>query len=340
MLHLTLFSTLIFSLPQLNKKYPFWIFSLFCLFLFMSLRYNYGNDYMNYYNAHTLINEGSWAWGNNNILYRILNNTFSNFFVMVTVISIFYLVTIGSLIKFNLSSKYYWLALLILLINPYLFLVQLSSIRQTISICFFIISSFFIIKKQFIPYIICILLALGMHSSAIVLLPIYFIIGEKKITKKYVLYLLVILGILLFTPIFDLIVVNILKYLPEHYLSYYKENLTNSISSAILSGIYLLFILFNLNKLEGKEMVYGKLSLIATILSLLAIKLSMITRIGMYFDIFLIITIPQILSKMDNKLLKFLWVILLFSIYILRYYSFFNNPLWESFRHYQSLLWR
>lgn len=338
MVHIIFLIALFFTNPDLNKKYPFRYFTFLILYLFMALRYDYGNDYMSYLTIHTLLSSGAYAWGYEDYLFRLLNIAVPNFYVMIAIISLFYIVTIYYLIKNNLHVKQYWLAILLLLINPYLFLIHLSSLRQTLAICLFIIAISFAIKRKPIEYVVFILLASEMHLSAIILLPLYFILNEKSFNKKHIFIIITILGALLFTPLFDIIVNKSLEYLPNNYSYYYNQGLQNSLRATIISSFYLFLVLFNLDKLEGKEIIYGKLSLISTLISILAIKVSMITRIGMYFDIFLIITIPQIFNHIDKKTNRQILFLILIGIYLLRYYSFFTNSLWESFRHYQTIL--
>lgn len=340
MVHIVFLSALFCTIPELNKKYPFRFFTFAILFMFMALRYDYGNDYMGYLVIHENINAGLEAWGADDTLFKILNIAIPNFFVMIALLSLFYLIVVWYLIKDNLKVNQYWFAVLLLLMNPYLFLVHLSALRQTIAICFFIIAVNFAVKRKLIPYVVFILFATGMHSSAIMLLPLYFIFTEKPFNKKYLFMTMATLGLLLFTPLFDMIANKALEYLPNHYRYYYNQGLQNSIRATIISSFYLFLIAFNLGKLRGKEIIYGKLSLIATILSVLAIKISMITRIGMYFELFLIITIPHIFNRIERKIYKQILFMILIGIYLLRYYSFFTNPLWESFREYQTILGR
>lgn len=338
MVHIVFLSALFCTIPELNKKYPFRFFTFAILFMFMALRYDYGNDYMNYLNNHALMNSGLSAWGANDILFRSLNIAIPNFFVFIALISLFYLIVVWYLIKNNLKPNQYWFAFLLLLINPYLFLIHLSALRQTLALCFYVLAVSFATKRKLIPYVTCILLATGMHSSAIILIPLYFLLTEKPFKKKYLFITICGLSLLLFTPLFDLIANKALDYLPNHYRYYYNQGLQNSIRATIISSFYLFLISFNLSKLKGKEIIYGKLSLISTVLSVLAIKVSMITRVGMYFDLFLIITIPQIFSRIEKKIYRQILFIVLIGIYLLRYYSFFTTPLWESFREYQTIL--
>lgn len=338
MVHVVFLSALFCTIPELNKKYPFRFFTFIILFMFMALRFDYGNDYMSYFNNHKLMNAGLSGWGADDFLFHTLNIAIPNFFVLITLTSLFYLIVIWYLIKNNLNVNQYGFAVLLLLINPYLFLIHLSSLRQTLALCFFVFAVNFAVKRKLIYYIAFLLLATGMHSSAIILFPLYFMLTDKPFNKKHLFMTMLILGLLLFTPVFNIIVNKSLEYLPIHYKYYYNQGLHNSVRATIISSFYLFFIAINLEKLRGKEIIYGKLSLIATVLSVLAIKVSMITRVGLYFDLFLIITIPQIFSRFETKIYKYMLFLALVGIYLLRYYSFFTTPLWESFRHYQTIL--
>ncbi|MBK5442698.1 EpsG family protein [Peribacillus sp. TH24] len=136
-------------LPALNRKYPFYILSLGVLFLFLALRYDFGNDYMNYYRFHEAVNAGLQSTlGNGEILYKSLNLLVPNFYVFVAINSLFYICTIFFLINRTLYRRQYWFAVLILLINPYLFLIHLSSFRQTIALCFIVIAVHFLTKGK------------------------------------------------------------------------------------------------------------------------------------------------------------------------------------------------
>ncbi|MFD0826425.1 EpsG family protein [Neobacillus sp. M.A.Huq-85] len=339
MTHLIFLFALFFTFPDLNKRYPVYIITFFSLFLFLALRYDYGNDYMQYYSIHNLFVNGQSAWGENDILFKYLNLLIPNFYLFIAITSLFYILTIYLLIKKNLRVKDYWLSVMLLLINPYLFLVQLSSIRQTIAICFFVIAVNFAVKRKLLLFLLFILIAAGFHSSAIVLLPLYFVLNDSKIKKKWFVLITVLTAILIGTPLFDLIMTRVLVYLPLNYTAYFEQGLTGSLRATLISSVFFFIVLFNINRLDGKEIIYGKLSLIGTIISLLAIKLSMIARLGMYFEIFLILTLVQILLKIKVKAYRQLLFIIVIIIYLLRYVSFFLNPLWaEHYVIYRTIL--
>ena len=339
MVHIIFIIAFIFSIPDFNKKCQMVFFTFFILFLFLALRYDYGNDYMSYYNNYIDINNGLPAWGHTNILYKYLNLLTPNFEVFIAIISLLYIITIYYLVKRNLNINDYWFSIILLLLNPYLFLVHLSSIRQTIAICIFIFAVDFAIKRKPLLYFLLILAATGFHSSAIILMPIYFIANSKKINKKLILLIYATIIILVATPIFETIIHFVLNKLSLNtlYQHYFEQGLQNSLRATLIASIFLFIIILNINKLEGKDLIYGKLSLIAAIISILTYKLSMMTRVGMYFDVFFIITLPQILKIVEKKVNKQILFIIIISIYFLKYISFFNNPLWRGYNYYKII---
>lgn len=331
-------SALFFSLPIFNnKKTPFVILSFGVLYLFLALRYGYGNDYFSYYNIHSALNEGRSAWGENDFLFRHLNLLIPNFYFMVATISFFYIITIFFLVKSNLTIKRYWFAILLLLINPYLFLNHLSSLRQTIAICFFIYAVHFATKKKLMSYIILVVIASGFHKSSLILLPLYFLFSESRINKKGFIGIGGILIFLFVTPFFETIINRVLYYFPT-YNYYVEQGINNSLRSTLITSFFFFLIIFNINKLKGKEIIYGKLSLFSTIISLLSFKISMLSRVQMYFEVFLIIAIPLIFSKFEKKLSRLILFTLLISIYLLRYYSFFDGQyVIGAYRTYKTI---
>lgn len=339
MSHLIFLFALLFTIPYINRQLPFYVFTFVILLLFLVLRYDYGMDYMAYLKIHSSINSEIASWGQSDVLFKYLNIIFTNFYLLIAFVSVYYIGVIYWIVTSNFKKNEYWFPILLLLINPYLFLVHLSSLRQTIAICFVVIAVFFGIKRKIVPYCSFVLLAVGFHQSAILMFPVYFILTESKINTKVKVSIFAGLALLIATPIFDVVSRFVLNYLPVHYTYYFNQDLQNTLRSTVLSSFFFLFVILNINKLEGKKIIYGKLSLIATIIALLAFKVSMITRVGMYFDIFLIITIPQLFAVLKNKPVKTFLVVLMMVIYLLRYISFFSNDIWmQGYGVYNTIL--
>lgn len=315
--------------------------------LFAVFRYEFGNDYSSYKRWYDHIKAGGESPYKGEFGFSLLNRISPSFFLIIATTTIFFLVVIYFLIKDNLDANFGSIAFLIFIINPYLFLVNLSAIRQCIALCIFIISLTFAKNKNFKIYVLLIILAALFHASAVLLIPVYFIINDRKITRIHALIIGVIMTVLLLA---DVLIETVLKTGLEiisrpDYIHYFNEGSSNSLRATILTGIYFVYVLINLKNLKGFHLICGKLYLFGLVFGVLAYHFAMFTRLQMYFDIFSIITIPAILQYHVNNdegkvsrffnLYAFPAIILL--IYILRYISFFNNPIWKSFTSYHTI---
>jgi transmembrane protein EpsG len=333
--HIVFLLAIALSLP-IFKKRTFIFFTFIILFLFQSFRFDFGNDYLAYQNMHYLINMDIQTYGDGDMFFKYFSLFIPNFYMFIATIGLIYSLVFYLLITKNLEIKYYWFGVFILLINPYLFLIHLSGLRQTMAILILIAGINFLIKRKPVLWAIFVFFAAGFHQSALFMLPIYFLVNQKQVSTKNIYIVLVLVLVLVFSPLFEKTLPLVVDLFPRY--NYYIENIhKNSLRSVLLSSFFFFLILFNITKLSGKELIFGKLSLIATIISLLTFKLGMITRVGMYFDVYLIVAIPIIFSKIGSKY-KLLLFGMMFAIYFLRYVSFFSTPLWEPFHVYKTIL--
>ena len=243
---------------------------------------------------------------------------------------------------------------MIFVLNPTLFLMNLSAIRQCLAMCLFIAAIPFILKRKIIPYIVLILLAFFMHKSAIILLPMYFI-TDRPVGKRWVASVIAILTVIFLLPDLRMHLRYFFVLFDEsNYIHYLESSLGNTLRATVLTAIYFIYILGNLHRLKGKHLVFAKLYLIGTLCGIFAYRLSIFTRPQMYFDIFSVVALPTVLkinietvpAEVDSAyIVKSLWncanryalPTLVFIIYGLRLYSFFTNPMWSSFTEYNTI---
>lgn len=355
MVHLILFGVIIIAYALKNYRERYQAIPFIVLFLFSSLRYQYGNDYNNYLRMFNLTKIGV-NYSNIENGYELLNKIFPNFYLLVFALSFFYIAVIYWLIKNNVKKEYIWISVFVFCINPSLFLVNLSALRQCIAMCLFVIATENIIDKNLVRYVVIILFATLFHKSAVLLLPIYFVINTKSFNRKHVAAIIVIVGVLFFRFDIPKLVNRVIAWFGNSNYTYYaSSNITNSLRATILSSLYMIYVLLNINKISGEKAVYIKLYLIGTILGVMAFRMSMLTRIQMYFDIFSVVAIPAIIEQIPmtgriyikrNRPIatvldlrnRYILPCTLVLIYLLRYYSFFTNPMWSSFRTYKTIL--
>lgn len=347
MVHITLLlSTIIASLKK-NKKILL-VFSFGILLAFAILRYDFGNDYMHYFRQFIAIRSGGTT-AMKEPLFQLIVRICPNYYSFITITSVFAIVSVYYLIKHFVDKRYWGLSVLIYCLNPYLFLMSLSTIRQTLALSFFIIAIYFSLKHKLIPYLIFVALAAMCHITAIVLIPFYIIANDKKISRAQIVTFIVCLLVITFSAnLFDNLLQFGLDLFDNSNYEYYTTLGSNTIRATLLSAIYLIYIAINIPRLSGTTLAFSKLAIIGYMFSILSFRISMIGRLQMYFDMFSIISIPMIMhqnnaslnykNRIFDAVNKYAFPMLIFTIYILRYYSFFTNPLWESFREYHTIL--
>lgn len=357
MIHLILITTILLSVVviknQNNKRY-YLVLSFLLLFFTAALRNDYGNDFEPYQNifndAQIGLNSAAIEIG-----YFWLNKIFPSFHLLLAFLSFIYLAVVFGMILKNVDKGYYWLSVFILVINPYLFLMSLSSLRQTLALCIFIIGLSVKTKskiKNFIIFFALIILAAQMHQTAWVLLPMYFYFNLKKTpkTELFERWVFIILPIVLiaFSPLLNKLIEIVLGLFSDNlnYLNYITTNQPNSLRSTLLTSIFYVYVLMNIGRTEGKVYQYSRLYLTGLLFSILAFRYSMFGRVQMYFDIFGVISLPMIIracnknvrSNADKIINVYIFPMLILVIFILRYYSFFTTPLWQYFFEYKTIL--
>lgn len=355
MVHLFIASSILLALIGSERRITaIYKIAFLSIFFFAAFRYMYGNDYLNYLEAFWIIKDGGQKFSQE-ILYVILNKLTPSFHVLIAITSAFFVCILYNFLIKNVPIQYAWIGMFILLINPYIFLVNLSAIRQCLAMTFFILATHLIYTRKYHWYIISILLAALFHKSALILLPICFIVTPKPVHNKHVwLILFIVFALFFFVDLDQLLFWGASFFQDKNYIYFAQQDSQNSLRATLLTSLYFFYTLFNLPKMNGKTLVFCKLYLIGTILGVLAFRFSMFTRIQMYFDVFSVVALPMIFKAVQDKgyiyidpnnallafwqcINKYAFPILLVSIYLLRYYSFFTNPLWYRFNEYHTI---
>jgi hypothetical protein len=321
--------------------------SFLIIFLFLSFRYNYGNDYIGYYKGFQEINryvefdifdkqihfEPGWV-----VLCILFKPV--GFFGMVGFLSFLYCYLFYDLIKKYVSKKQYWLAVFILVFSSNFLLTHLSTMRQTLAILTFIFSLNFIFNKNIILYTAFILLASTFHSSALLLLPVYFLQFVIFKLNKFSIGIIFILYIFLFVfgenikPFLNSLVTSF----NEDYLLYDKEGEINSGIGLFIISFFFLTLLLNHKFFKGEINLLYKLVVLSFIIVPFGLVIMMISRIGMYFSVFSIIVYPLVFEEVKIKSIKYMFLILLLFLTFKSFIDLFEDPIYkEKYKEYYSI---
>ncbi|MBR5665880.1 MAG: EpsG family protein [Bacteroidales bacterium] len=247
--------------------------------------------------------------------YRLFMKTVSLFSSSFTVFLFVYSIIL-LLVYYHIVKKYSPLVILSVL----MFLLtsynqSLFVIRQHLAIAICLASIPFIINGKLIGFLISSMIAVSMHKTAIVFVPIYFL--YRMDAKKMVWILSIVF--LLMIGYFGAILRGVAHGLGyDTYVEMERFEGLNYVSFLMAISFLLLYVL-SLRK-HVFEPGINRLVLIAlsisTMLSLFGIGFS-IGRLGIYFSIFSVLSFPISLSYIHSRFLKFgiVVVVLAFAFY-------------------------
>lgn len=354
--HLLLLLPISLCLAKNEHRKKILIAVFLILYAFSAIRYDFGNDYLSYMDKYNTIQQGGNPYSTE-VLSTLLFKICPNYYVLIAISSIFYLAATYFLIKEDVNEQYYWIAVMIFIINPYLFFQSLSALRQYWATAFFMVAVRFSYKRKLLWYVFFVLVATLFHKSAIVLLPVYLIANDRAVTVKQICVFagLVCFAVLFSQRVFDEILLKLAALFRDiNYEVYLSHSGRNSLRATILTGITFVYLVVNIPYLKGKTLLYAKLYCISITFGVLAYKMAMLTRLQIYFDVFGIVALPLIAVQRFKELKeqakdggkwKKIWFLgvgiglplLIVLVFYLRYYSYFTNPLWQRFFDYKTI---
>jgi hypothetical protein len=318
------------------------------IFLFLALRYNFGNDYEGYLEG--FIRIGQYDQVNFNdfaLLYEpgwvLLNWLFKpiGFFAMTAVLALASCVVYYRFVARYVPVKYYWLAIFMYVFYPDFMLVHSSAMRQSIAIMLFVLSLDYLYKREALRYFLCIGLAALFHFTAIILAPIYLLTYlNHKITKIYgVIFVSIFIFLFLagesLTPYFKLIISSF----SEKYEFYQDAGIVNS-GFGFLYYLALFILILYFERLQNREVaLVFKIAIFSFLFMPLTLIIEMISRLGMYFAPATIIAYPNIFKSIKKPICKTAFIAILISVTIYQFYQFFHSDTYkEFFGIYQTIL--
>lgn len=316
-------------LNSIKSKFCIKIYSfLVCLVLFALLAFkgsNIGSDtpvYIALYKqlqitANILDNPTRYELGY--VVYsKLISWIFGDYQYLFVVTALVIIASINKLV--TKYSSLIWMSFY-LLVSLRLYYFFLSGLRQTIAVAIICISYSFIKQRKPIMFILLVLIATMFHNTAIIFI-IAYPISFMSFNRKGVSAILLFTGIIyvLFDPLLSII----FKLIPRYYYHYQntiqfaENNLANYINASVILAFLLLGVFYSnhkykvsdnmqikdCNKKKGRYNQQHTLSyfmLIAFSISLIASKASMLDRMYMYFWIFAIIYIPNVIASIKTK---------------------------------------
>lgn len=326
--------------------------------LIVCFRYNYGTDYISYYNRFlTMSNnpdvlKGIFTGQYREPLWAFLNWFFPKpygFFLLIAIIGVVQNRIFYKFIKENLEPCDHWKGLAIYLFTAELYLYDFSMIRQGFAVALCVWATMYAGKKKIVPAVIIVVIAASIHLTALIVLPFLFLSLTKLEKGKIIAIAYVVITVALFFTsnfarnIFDYVIgYDVMSRYMEYQITI---SATESLGMGFALGsiFYIVFIYFIIRRFEEFEFEQ-RLYMVMTCVSLPLVPFSLIVsslmgRMGIYFTALQMVTIPTVYKRIRHKILKYMLVLIYIFMMFVGYYNFFNQS-WstEAYRTYQTIL--
>lgn len=302
----------------------FFLFAIFPLFFVAAVRYDVGTDYFYTYvpNFLKILNGESpyTEWGFNQLNRFIQLFTDNPQWLFVVTSLIFTFVLIQTIVRYSSNVS---ISVIVVLLSC-VFFVFLNNVRQLIAAVFFLRAFPYIKNRNFLKYVVCMLLGCVFHLSALVMILPYFIVNFKFIRKNFAL--IAVLATLLlpfFAQVMKVIIMNT-KY------KYFFDSEFNNGNVTVINIIYNLFffivsytVLYKRLNVDKTAYVLIFMQFLAFLVSALSLFISiseLISRFTTYFQIFQILLIPYCFTTLTNKTDKVIYLsgyILAYALYLI-----------------------
>lgn len=322
----TLIITYVFSLMSrlISRKSKimsiyFAVFVVSIMIIVSGLRNNIG-DTSAYTHSYSLLNNYTFSfkgeWGFNLlqfILYKISTN--SQLLIIITSL-IINLLNIKTLYKYE---GYFELKTYLYITSGY-YLTTMNGIRQSLVAAILFSCTRFIIKGNFKMYLIAVMIMLTFHQTAIIMVPVYFIVRSDAWSPKvYKFIFLFLVGLIFYEPMMNMIF-NLLGNTKYGEYTNFNEGGTNIIRVAIYA---IPIILAYLKREQIKDNwpgsnIFVNMSLLNLLVMCFSLNNWIFARFAIYFELYSIVLLAYIVkssSRREEKVFLYYGLIVAYFIY-------------------------
>lgn len=314
-----------------NQKIAFFFSALAILIVSVvaGIRYGVGTDFFEYVVWFNIYSYGSISLTDSNIGFTIMikiiqlftDNSQWLFFICAIIINA------GMMNFIKKNTDLYDLGFF-LFITLYLYYSSLNIMRQWISIVIFLYALKYAFDKKLTKYVLTVLLSASFHSSAFLMLPLYFLLDLKVNIKNM---LIVITSTFIVGIQFERIIFSIAKRVPflnaSSYIRYFDGRFAESGGGGWAYSIILIlaFILMIIYKKSYAKFIQNAdnhfvLMGIAIVSSLFSPINMIYSRIQLYLIPIVLVTLPNIIKiqRPKERILFYIIIVVFGLLYMYR----------------------
>lgn len=331
------YNSLKFEIIKSRKK--IFLFTIILVFI-LAFNYKMGSDWLNYqriydieirnYTIKNIIFNNPFSQERGYLLLNILGKKLGlNYEIFMGIILSFNIIILLKIGRLKAKNIYFFI---FIILTKYILIASLEpTVRQFLATSIITFGYKYIEEKNLKKYLLCIILAMQFHISAILGVCIYFLENFNITIKKVILLLIFFPLLIKIIPTGIEIVSNFIpeiqkynKYFTSDYFRYgvsISRSLLGNIYHFVLMILYLYFIFFSnakkqKNYIKNMAIVYILIEYFKNILPIL-------DRLESYFILGFAISMSYIGSMKYNK--KKVGIIFLFLIYLIMINELINN---------------
>ncbi|WP_290033375.1 EpsG family protein [Ligilactobacillus cholophilus] len=355
----------ILGASPLQKQYKkiYLTLCLFFIWILIAFRsYFIGNDTLTYVGSFSaLANTSLSTYGNNFFSILFSKNRFEYGYVVLNKIIYFFsknprwlLIVSATIIVILLGYILYKycedssLALIIFVTMGFMS-GSMSQIRQYIAWAICIFSIKYIIKNNFVKYLITIIIAMLFHISAVIFFPLYWISKLKFNFLKCFSFSIIVMPIFIYFTQFSNLVGSIISSYDNYDGQIANNGTTGYLSITINLITFILLLLLAVYLYKNQNILNNQIINLSLwmlfcgcLVMILSYKFSQFTRLSTYFTCAIMFLFPNGLNQLKSTELKNIVKILLISFMIL-YFVIINTlkPLWTCIvpYHFMTSWW-
>ena len=312
------------------------------------IHYDYGNDYMSYYDVYEQVTSykfdlqgilaGDYYREPGWVLLCWFFKPIGGFFMMVAVLNLIQNYIVFNFVKQYVEKRWWTVAVFVYLFATSFYLMSFSMMRQSFALIVFLgMWRYIENRKWWIPLVVFWLLSF-IHSSAIILIPFAFW-GFLPVDKGKIVgisYAIVLL-LLWFSQNFLNDIFAYALTLDDDFSQY--ADTYGSGNNALKIGMgfvvnmipFVLSILFLLDKSQNyskSQKLIVAMAAISYLVTPFAQIIPLTGRLGLYFSIYQLGSIPLIYSNIRKKKIRVPLLSLCLFMIFYDYIIFFSNPVW------------
>ena len=322
-----------------TPKLFFIIPSFILLFFISTYRGDFTTDYINYSNLFHTYNYYSFSDIFTAGFYQEIGYVFLNKLIGVFSTNEIYLFAVTTLIIlfgfYHHISRYsvnIWLSIL-MFVTVGSYYTSFNITRQILAASIIFFGSRFLYERKFFKFVLIVILASLFHKTALIMIPFYFILNFRIRFSN--IFFVLIGSSLVFYFFQDLLYLLQNLGIYDNYTDSSYGMTGASVANAVLPIAFALFAIIHSKKLDSKNnnmhRIWFNATIFYAVINTLSLQIQMIERLSYFFAPYSLLLIPFLFSKMKDKNLRFIYMMVLIALLIIYNYAILVDSVFDPY---------